>query len=296
MFNGSAAIGVFGAYGAQGGAIAGALESRDVAVRCFGTKARMHGQAHESVRVDLGEQEQVTAALRGLEAISLTIPLEYDARRTRLYAENIAHAVKQNDVRRVVFNTNTRIPARLTAVPAFETRRVVEDVLRQSGIPLTIVRPAMYLENLLAPTVAAEVISNGVLRYPVPAETPIAWISLKDLGSAVASALLDDGRTGEDINIGGEDLTGPQLASHLQRALDRPVTFEAMDPTRFEDGLALAIGTQAAHGVAGLYHWINVHPETSTMSGGYESLRTLGVTPGSATEWAGARWPALSSI
>lgn len=54
------------------------------------------------------------------------------------------------------------------------------------------------------------------------------------------------------------------------------------------------IGADAAHGVAGLYHWVNAHPETSTMSGGHDALQALGVKPATAAEWASERWPALS--
>lgn len=233
-----AVVGVFGAYGAQGGAISAALESRGVPVRYFGTKPRPSAADHESVQVDLGEPAQVQAALDGLEAVSLTIPLVYDADVTRGYAENVATAAKQAGVKRIVFNANTRVPARETEVAGFETRRVAEQVLSESGVPLTVVRPAMYLENLLAPPVVEEVMTNGVLRYPVPASTPVAWISLADLGQAVAAALVAGGHSNSAHDIGGEDLTGPQLADYLGTTLDRPVRFETLDPTHFEGGLA----------------------------------------------------------
>lgn len=277
---------VFGASGAQGSAIAAALVAAGHAVRGISRSGAPAGDGVESVAADLGDRDQVYAALDGVTHVSLTVPLCYDATLVRRYAENVVAAAAEQGARRVVLNSNTRIPAEPTDAAAFETRRIAEEVVLGGDVPAVVLRPAIYLENLLAPGVVDAVKSAGVLAYPLPAATPISWISHADLGQAVAVALTDDELVGQTLEIGGADLVGAELAEAVGAAAGRPLTFAPLDPAVFEQGLAGFLGADAAAGVAGLYHWVGRDPETAVMSGGADGLKKLGVTPTSAADWA----------
>lgn len=277
---------VFGASGAQGSAIAAALVAAGHAVRGISRSGAPAGDGVEAVAADLGDRDQVYAALDGVTHVSLTIPLCYDATLVRRYAENVVAAAAEQGARRVVLNSNTRIPAEPTDAAAFETRRIAEEVVLGGDVPAVVLRPAIYLENLLAPGVVDAVKSAGVLAYPLPAATPISWISHADLGQAVAVALTDDELVGQTLEIGGADLVGAELAEAVGAAAGRPLTFAPLDPAVFEQGLAGFLGADAAAGVAGLYHWVGRDPETAVMSGGADGLKKLGVTPTSAADWA----------
>ncbi|MGW6391569.1 hypothetical protein ACWFR1_13935 [Streptomyces sp. NPDC055103] len=50
----------------------------------------------------------------------------------------------------LVFNANTRVLHGPTEFAAFETRRRAERVLRDSGVPLVVIRPPVYLDNLFS--------------------------------------------------------------------------------------------------------------------------------------------------
>lgn len=219
------------------------------------------------------------------------MPLIYDGDQTRRYAENVAEAAVRAGVERVVFNTNTRIPQRPTEVAGFETRRAAEEILRNCGIPVATVRPTVYLENLLAPPVVHAVNENGVLPYPVPEDTPIAWIGLRDLGAAVAAVLAQDDFTDASFDIGGVDLTGAELSEWLGRGTGQEVSFISLDPSHFEAGLATDLGSDTARGVAGVYRWLTAHPDAALMSGGAAALTQLGIEPITITDWAAASWP-----
>lgn len=277
---------VFGASGAQGSAIAAALVAAGHAVRGISRSGAPAGEGVEAVAADLGDRDQVYAALDGVGHVSLTVPLCYDATLVRRYAENVVAAAAEQGVRRVVLNSNTRIPAEPTDAAAFETRRIAEEVVLGGEVSAVVLRPAIYLENLLAPGVVDAVKSAGVLAYPLPAATPVSWISHADLGQAVAVALTDDELAGQTLEIGGPDLVGPALAEAVGAATGVPLTFEPLDPALFEQGLAGFLGADAAAGVAGLYHWVGRDPETAVMSGGADGLKKLGVTPTSAADWA----------
>ncbi|WP_109506888.1 SDR family oxidoreductase [Nocardioides speluncae] len=280
---------VFGASGAQGSAIVAALTEAGHAVRGVsrsGAASPVPGV--ENVAADLGDRDQVRRALEGVSHVSLTIPLCYDPDLVRRYAENVTAAAAEQGVGRVVLNSNTRIPAEPTEAAAFETRRVAEEIVLGGPVPAVVLRPSLYLENLLAPGVVDGVTNAGVLAYPLPAVTPVSWVSHADLGRGIAVALAEeaDDLVGQTLDIGGPDLVGADLAAAVAAAAGKPLRFEPLDPAIFEQGLAGFLGADAAAGVAGLYHWVGRDPETAVMSGGTDGLKKLGVTPTSAADWS----------
>lgn len=283
---------VTGVGGAQGGAIARALTRRGLRVRGVTRSNKAPDIAIEGVAADLGKLDQIRAAFEGVTHVALTIPLCYDADLVGLYVRNVTQAAGEAGVRRIVLNTNTRIPGEITTAVGFETRRLAEDLVFANGAEAVALRPAMYLENLTAPWVSAGVVDDGVLRYPVPTETTVGWLSHHDLGEAVAAAFATASVVGRTIDIGGDGLNGHQIAAIMGAASSLAVEYEPMDPADFEAALAEVLGADAAHGVAGLYHWVGSNLDTKVMAGGVDGLRELGVEPTPPQEWATthARW------
>lgn len=283
---------VFGATGAQGGAIARALADRGHRVRGFARRAAAAGHPVTVVAGDLGDRGDVGRAFDGITHAVLTLPLTYDAETVAGYARNVAEAARAARVQRLVLNTNTSIPAQITPYAAFETRRAAETVLRDSGVPLVVLRPPVYLDNLFNPAVGSALVEQGVLAYPLPADRRVAWLSHADLAAAVVAALDLPGLDGPaSIDVAGaEVVTGPELAAVLGRVLGRDVTYLPLDPEVFEKGLAGAIGAEAAEGVAGLYKWAsgpaghNLYDLDPDASAG-----ALGVRARPIAEWAAAQ-------
>lgn len=297
-----ALTGVFGAHGVQGAAIEGGLARLGARTRGLG-RSRRHGQrkgavpGHEShvdreyADADLAQPSRLAEAFKGLSSLCFTMPLVYDSNTTRTYAHNVATAAVDAGIERLVLNSNTRIPAQPTGVAGFETRRATEDILGACGIPIAVIRPTIYLENLLAPPVVEAVVSKGALPYPLPADTPIAWLSVQDLGTAIAQVLAADEFPEGVIEVGGRDLTGDELAAQFGSSLGTKLSFVSLDPSDFENGLAYALGDDAARGVAGLYHWLSANPESELMTGGATELSRHGTEPTSIANWVATSWP-----
>ncbi len=113
-------------------------------------------------------------------------------------------------------------------------------------------RPPVYLDNLFSPWNGPALVNDGVLAYPLPAHTPVAWLSHDDLAEAVHAALTAEGAVGRVFDIGGaRTLTGDELAAAFQRGLGRSVRYVPLEPAVFEQGLAEVLGAKAAAGVAG---------------------------------------------
>lgn len=251
---------VVGAAGAQGGAVARRLLARGHHVRGLIRSAEGRDRLPEGAEpfvADLGDPEQAKAAFAGTTHASVLLPMIYEPERVASYVRNVADAALAAGLRRLVFNTGNRLPEAATGVAAFETRRAAATALLGSGVPAVVLRPPIYLDNLCAPWVAGPLVHDGVLRYPLPARSPVAWLSHDDLAAATVAALTRDGLAGTVLDIGGPDeVTGPELAAAFTAELGHRVGYAAQDPAEFEAGLAHAFGGPVAAGVASTYRWV----------------------------------------
>lgn len=279
---------VLGAGGAQGGAIARELVKQGEKVRGLVRHAdEAVPDGVEKIVADLADAAAVEAAFAGITHATITVPLVYDAAVVRGYARNIAAAAVKAGVKRLVYNANTRPPAKSTGVAAFDTRTETEDILRATGIPMVSLHPTVYLENLLSPGVKAGLQQHGALHYPLPAEMRVSWISHTDLAKAVCAAHRMMPVPDQAICIGGNAMSGSELAASLSRTMGRTLSFVPLDPAIFESSLVGFIGADAAAGVAGIYHWAFKNRESAILADGAAILREkFGVTPMTPEEWS----------
>ncbi|MEU4579946.1 NmrA family NAD(P)-binding protein [Nonomuraea sp. ATR24] len=236
---------VFGATGAQGGAVARRLVAEGHAVRGFARTERVP-EGVEAFAGELGDAARVKAAFDGVTHASVTLPLVYEPDLVRAYTRNVIEGARAAGVRRLVFATGNRLPDAETGVAAFDTRREAARAMLASGLPVVVLRPALYLDNLLMPGV----LEDGVLRYPLPGDLPVAWLSHADLGAITVAALTRDGLAGVVDAGGPEAVTGAELAAAAG------ARYEELDVDAFAAGLAGALGAEVAREVAATYRWI----------------------------------------
>jgi hypothetical protein len=111
----------------------------------------------------------------------------------------------------------------------------------------------LFLENLLAPWTLPDVLQAGVLRYPLPADRRVPWLSQANLARYV-QAVLDRGETGTVRDIADPaPLTGGDLADLLSDCLARQVVYEPIDPQRFAERAGAMIGAEGGRHLADLY-------------------------------------------
>ncbi|MER5638089.1 NmrA family NAD(P)-binding protein [Kitasatospora sp. NPDC002227] len=286
---------VLGAAGHQGGAVARLLAERGQLVRGF---ARPPGAGRPAPEVpgvsfvsgDLADAADLRRAFEGITHASVVLPLVHDTETVVGYVRTIVAAARAAGIEQLVFNTNTRIPQARTGYAAFENRRVAEQVLRESGLPLTVLRPPVYLENLFSPWTGPALVNDGVLAYPLPSEARVAWLSHRDLAAATVAALGRPELIGQTVELGGESVTGAELAAAFGEALGREVSYLPLPPAEFEAGLAQALGAEAAAGVAGVYHHAATEAGALLLDGGrQQSERALGIRTTPLAEWIAAQ-------
>lgn len=213
---------VFLGGGVQGGAVI-----RAALTRSFKVRAMVRNLEHavtlaapnvECVQGDLNDPASVRAACNGVEHAVLQMPIGSSAAMV-MQAKNALAAFKAAEVKSFVFKLSSASRPAPCEEPSFVANQAVEEAARASKIAFAIVRPTMYLDNLLKPSALAEIMRLGVFAPPIKATQRIAWTSADDCAKA-ALMLLERGVMGGDHCIAGpESLTGEELAKRISEGL-----------------------------------------------------------------------------
>ena len=143
--------------------------------------------------------------------------------------------------------------------PSFVANALIEDRVRQSELPFAIVRPTMYLDNLLKPSARKKIVEQGVFMPPIAVSQRIAWTSAEDCAEA-AVMLLERGVYGGDHRVAGPDsLTGAELANRIAAGLGRSVSYRAQPLDEFERDVAAAMGPGVGRCVASKFYYFARH-------------------------------------
>ena len=230
-------IAVAGATGAQGGAVVDALLERGASVRALvrstgSDRARnLASRGVELVQIDGGDPASLSNALQGVDAFFFMTTPYGESQNTDIDGEiqqgvDFTDAAAAAGVPHVVFSS-VGGAERNSGVPHFESKRLVEERLLGSGLPVTIVRPVFFMDNFLsmAPSVEG---NELVLRLPFPDGIKLQTVAVRDIGVVVAAALLDPAAVPAAIEIAGDELTGSEIAATFGAHVGLSARYEAL--------------------------------------------------------------------
>jgi uncharacterized protein YbjT (DUF2867 family) len=174
---------VFGATGAQGSPVARQLIEKGIAVRAVSRdekKAReLYGENVEVAPADLSDFDSLRRAFADVDAAFLHLPfVGNDVREIPIQLGNALRAAKETDLPRLVFTTSGSTMDNLPPIAMVEANRAAERAVLSSGVPSVVLRPTIYLENLLH-LALPEMRERGVLSYPpLSPERKVSWTAL----------------------------------------------------------------------------------------------------------------------
>ena len=213
-------------------------------------------QGFDAVTGDLLDSDSLKAASTGVDAIFLMLPLVYDEELIMPYFQNVLYAAQKANIKLLVFNASTRVPAIPTNVWAFELKRKMEAQLLQGGVPFIVVRPTFYMENLLGPWTLAPLSQRNVVTYVHAADRKVSWICAWDMASFCVSALEHPELAGSFIDVGGpEQLDGNEIAGRISESTATDLQYEQADIDSFAKYLEKFAGARAAHEIRALNQW-----------------------------------------
>ncbi len=218
---------VTGVTGRQGGALAAELLRRNFHVRGLTrdpSQPRALSLSESGVEIvegDFGEPDKLEIAMQEVYGVFLNTP---NVPEQVTFAQNVIDAAKTGGVRHIVYSSN------LSAHPDYVTpnmpKALVEQMVRDSGIDYTILRPVTFMENYAG--LREEIATNGI-RDPRRPDTRQQFISVRDIAFFAAEAFEKPILwVGSEENIASDELTNAELAALFSNILGTPVSFEQL--------------------------------------------------------------------
>jgi len=242
---------VTGATGQQGGAVARALINKGQKIRVMTRNPeKAAGLAKAGavvVKGDLTNEADLQAALRGIDGVfAMSTPSEAGIDAEVRQGVLLADAAKQAGVAHYVY-TSVGCAHRHTGIPHFESKWQVEQHIAKIGLPATILRPFFFMENF---TTYSKPSPEGVLTIPMRADRKLPMVALRDIGQFGAAAFIrPKDFLGQAIDLAGDELTIPEAAAHLTKAMGRLIRFQEFPLDQVEAAMG--------HDLATMFRWFN---------------------------------------
>lgn len=193
-------------------------------------------------QIDYTKPETLVSPFAGAEALLLVSGSEVGQRVAQ--HSNVVTAAKQLGVGRIVYTSAPH--ADTSALVLAPEHKVTEQLIRDSGIPFTLLRNNWYTENYVstleqARTTGTVVGSAGAGR--------VASATRADFADAAAVVLAGTGHDGAVYELAGDTAWGfDELASTIGTILEREVTYTPVAP---EEHLAILTAAGLDAGTAG---------------------------------------------
>lgn len=224
---------VTGATGRTGKAVIAALAARGARVRAMtrsraGEDSLRAAGAHEIALADLGDRSSLDGAVSGVARLYHIGPRFND--REVGFGANIIAAARDRGLRHFVLHSVFHAQCR--TMIHHRQKLKLEEMLIESGLPYTILQPAMYMQNIALewPKIEAE----GVYERPYRTDLPMVMIDLADLAEAAAIVLTTERYIGGSYElVGGNPLSHAGMAKVLTGILGKPVQASRYAPAQW---------------------------------------------------------------
>jgi uncharacterized protein YbjT (DUF2867 family) len=246
------------------------------------------------VHADIDDEESLVRAMDGQDALAMHLPFEFDRARAAGFGARIGAAARRSGLRKIVFNTSCFVADHDLGLSAHDGRRDIERAIEESGAAYVIVRPVVFMDNMIRIWSKPSIVNASVFAYPAGETLRISWICLEDVAAYMAAALGRDELTAEKILVGGpETLVGAQVAERLSAAAGRPIRFQSLTPDEFASKMSLLVTGSPdvePHGMydrmAQFYRWYNAQPVSPLAVDLAPALAKLPITPTDLATWA----------
>lgn len=187
------------------------------------------------VEADLDDERTLDAAFTGISAVychatagdyAKPDPKEIER------AKRVAQAAKRADIRHFVYNSAGGAD-RHSGIPHIEQKYQVEQVLRQAGLPTTMLRACLFMEEFWKSYTRPAVL-KGSFPFSIQPNRPLHLITTKDMGRIAAYVMqYPETYLGRSIELAGDLLTPIQMAEAFSKAQGSPVVYKEIPPWIF---------------------------------------------------------------
>ena len=221
---------VTGITGQQGGAVARRLHADGWRVRGLtrdpnAERARPARELGiELVTGDLTDEPSLAAPLAGVYGVfAMATPFEKGMENEVAQGNTLGNVAAAAGVKHYVYSS-VASSNKKTGIPHFDSKAVVEEHLKHLDLPLTIIRPVYFMENLV--NWGARTDEGLIVPVPLSATTRLQMIAVDDVAAIVALAFVQPEKyIGKAFDIAGDELTFPEAAAALSAGIGEPVRY-----------------------------------------------------------------------
>ncbi|WP_051800032.1 NmrA family NAD(P)-binding protein [Catenuloplanes japonicus] len=212
---------VLGATGRLGRHVLDALAGRSVEIRAAGRDlSKIVDRDVRPVRVDYADESSIRTALQGARRALLISSPDF-GRRVDQHARVVAGA-REAGLELLAYTSTPRAGTSTMTMAA--DHAATEALIRDSGVPFTMLRNAIYLDVLVEQT-AGEALRDGAI---VGASGPgrLSPASRGDLALAAAEVLTGEGHAGAVYELGADrSYTMAEVAAAIAAWSGRPIAY-----------------------------------------------------------------------
>ena len=246
------------------------------------------------VHADIMDEDSLVRAMDGQDALALHLPFEFDRARAAGFGARIGSAARRAGLGKIVFNTSCFVADHDLDLSAHDGRRDIERSIAESGVDYVIVRPVVFMDNMIRVWSKPSIVNNSIFAYPAAETLKINWICLPDVAAYMTCALGRDALKAERVLVGGpETLVGAEVAERLSVAAGRTIRFQSLTPDEFASKMSLLVTGSpdvVPHSMydrmAQFYRWYNAQPVSPVIVDMAAALAKLPITPTPLVEWA----------
>lgn len=225
---------VMGITGKVGGAVARTLLAAGHSVRAVVRSAEKGAvwaqQGCELAVAEVDDRDAMAKAFTGVEGVFVMMPSNFDPApgfpETRQVVENIRSALASARPGKVLGLST--IGAQASQPNLLNQLRLLEVALASLDLPVTLLRPAWFMENALWDVEHA--VGSGVIpSFLQPLDKPVPMIATADVGRVAAELLLETWSGERVVELEGPQRISPrQLGAGFSELLGKPVRMQGV--------------------------------------------------------------------
>ncbi|MFD7407955.1 SDR family oxidoreductase [Streptomyces sp. NPDC059866] len=268
---------VTGATGNVGRPLTRALAEAGQQVTAVSRHAAAVPDGVRHVAADLAEPAGLEPALAGAKALFLL--LSGDMHAAGASPANVIDQAAASGVRRVVLLSTQGVATRPFG-PTRIAMRALEDVLRESGLDWSILRPGGFASNAL--WWAESIRARRVVAAPF-GDVGVPIIDPADIAETAAVCLLDERHSGGVYELTGPEVITPrQQAEAIAAALGSPVRFHDLTRDEAKAAMAESMPAELAEDTLDILG----SPSPAELRVSPDVQRVLGRAPRTFADWA----------
>ncbi|MBF9255022.1 SDR family oxidoreductase [Pontibacter sp. 172403-2] len=228
-------IGITGATGQLGRLVVAKLKAKvdpDKIVALVRTPQKAEALGVEVRKADYTQPETLNSALQGIDTLLLISSSEVGLRATQ--HKNVIEAAKISGIKHIVYTS--LLHADTSTLSLADEHRATEAMLKEAGIPYTIMRNGWYTENYTGSIQGA--LAGGAFMGSA-GEGKISSASREDFADAAVAVLTGEGHEGKVYELAGDEAyTLSDLAAEISRQTGKDIPYKNLPETEYASALA----------------------------------------------------------